>query len=383
MPKPDTVTRLREPRKGLHPVARPLRTTRGNVSAYSADSCPSTDSVFIERSSFPEDRRKYIRSVATRSHSSSPKTAELMEDDLAHEDAIHEVIDNRWRLGALLGKGGFGTVFEARDVVTGTDLVMKLQSEKKAAYQEILVLDQLQNTKMSGFPYMHGYGTYGKFEYIILTRLGESFENILRDFKPLARNFIMMFGIQAITLIEKIHSIGYIHSDIKPDNFMVGLKDPGRVYILDFGLSRRFVDYNGMHVPKYRVLVRGTDAFNSPSVNFGWEHSRRDDLVSLGYSIIYMLESDYLPWLHITAGKDLAENAGNSRPEESDSDTCRDIAQMQIEIPLPELCRTMPRMETFFRYVEGLKYEAKPDYDYVREIIFDCLSIMDADNCRG
>ena len=64
----------------------------------------------------------------------------------------------------------------------------------------------------------------------------------------ISENLFKLYGKQMISAIEHIHSKGYIHRDIKPDNFMIKTNNKREICIIDFGLARKYVDENGKHV---------------------------------------------------------------------------------------------------------------------------------------
>jgi serine/threonine protein kinase len=103
-----------------------------------------------------------------------------------------------------------------------------------------------------------------------------------------------------LSRIEIVHSKDYIHRDIKPDNFLIGMgKKSDMVYIIDFGLAKRFIcPKTGLHVErKQKQGVTGTIRYCSLDAHFRFEQSRRDDLESIGFVLIYFLNGGYLPWM--------------------------------------------------------------------------------------
>ena len=107
-----------------------------------------------------------------------------------------------------------------------------------------------------------------------------------------------MLADQMITRLEFIHSQNFLHRDMKPDNFLMGTgSKKGQVYLIDFGLSKRYRDAKtGEHIP-YRdgKSLTGTARYASVNTHVGVEQSRRDDLEAVGYILIYFLKG-VLPW---------------------------------------------------------------------------------------
>ena len=113
---------------------------------------------------------------------------------------------------------------------------------------------------------------------------------------------IVTLGIHVLNLIERIHSIGYIHCDIKPDNIMIGdhewdPKERNKIYLIDFGISIRYLNENGEHLPmKKKVPFKGNIIFSSKHAFEEISLSRRDDIISLLYFLIFCINSD-VTWI--------------------------------------------------------------------------------------
>lgn len=129
--------------------------------------------------------------------------------------------------------------------------------------------------------------------------LEEAFNNCGRKF---TLKTVLLLADQMIQRLEFVHSWGYIHRDIKPDNFLIGVDDPHYIYIVDFGLAKRFYDFKlKKHIPFWegKSLI-GTVRYASVKTHLGIEQSWRDDLESLGFVLIYFLKGD-LPWMGLKA----------------------------------------------------------------------------------
>jgi len=161
-----------------------------------------------------------------------------------------------------------------------------------------------------------------------------------------------------LSRIEFIHSRNYIHRDIKPDNFLIGLgKKKQQIYIIDFGLAKRFRDpKTGLHIPYLDgKSLTGTARYASINTHLGIEQSRRDDLESLGYVLIYFLRGE-LPWQGMKA---------RTMREKYEK-----IMEKKIASPIETLCKGFPEeLAMFINYTRDLKFDDRPDYGYLRRLL--------------
>jgi serine/threonine protein kinase len=144
---------------------------------------------------------------------------------------------------------------------------------------------------LEGIPVMHTYGSEGDYNYMVIDILGPSLEDL---FNYCNRKFSLKTTLKLITqLLDRfkyIHKKYFVHRDIKPDNFLMGLKDTTHVaYIVDYGLAKRYLDVRTkMHIA-YRndKSLTGTARYASIHAHLGEELARRDDLEALGFVMIY------------------------------------------------------------------------------------------------
>jgi serine/threonine protein kinase len=168
-----------------------------------------------------------------------------------------------------------------------------------------------------------------------------------------------MIGEQMLTRIEYCHSRAILHRDIKPDNFVIGQgSKQHKVYIIDFGLAKKFIGRDSTHIPyKEGKSLTGTARYASVNTHLGFEQSRRDDLESLGYLMLYFLRGS-LPWQNMRA---------NNKKEKYQK-----IMEKKLGTTIESLCKGFPNeFVTFLSYSRNLKFEDKPDYGYLRNLLKD------------
>jgi len=167
-----------------------------------------------------------------------------------------------------------------------------------------------------------------------------------------------MLGDQMISRIEFVHSLNFIHRDIKPDNFLIGLaKRKNQVYMIDFGLAKRYRDpKTSLHIA-YRdgKSLTGTARYASINTHLGIEQSRRDDLESLGYVLVYFLRVE-LPWQGLKA--------------KTMKDKYEKIMEKKISTHVETLCKGFPEeFASYINYTRDLKFDDRPDYGFLKRLL--------------
>ncbi|KAK2714808.1 casein kinase I-like isoform X2 [Artemia franciscana] len=267
-------------------------------------------------------------------------------------------VGNRYRLGRKIGSGSFGDIYLGKNITTGEEVAIKLECLKTKHPQlhiECRFYKILQGG--IGIPSIKWAGSEGDYNVMVMELLGPSLEDL---FNFCSRRFtlktVLLLADQLICRIEYIHSRCFIHRDIKPDNFLMGLGKRGNlVYIIDFGLAKKFANANNDHIPyRENKNLTGTARYASIHTHVGIEQSRRDDLESLGYVLMYFNRGS-LPWQGLRA-------ATKRQKYEI-------ISEKKMSTSVDELCKGYPvEFATYLNYCRTLRFEEKPDYTYLRQL---------------
>ncbi|KAH7373288.1 hypothetical protein KP509_17G048500 [Ceratopteris richardii] len=213
----------------------------------------------------------------------------------------------------------------------------------------------------TGIPNIRWCGVEGDYNVLVLDLLGPSLEDL---FNFCSRKFslktALMLADQLINRIEYVHSKSFLHRDIKPDNFLMGLgRRANQVYIIDFGLAKKYRDpTTHQHIPyRENKNLTGTARYASINTHIGIEQSRRDDLESLGYVLMYFLRGS-LPWQGLKAG--------------TKKQKYEKISEKKMTTSIEGLCKSYPsEFASYFHYCRALRFDDKPDYAYLKRIFRD------------
>jgi len=208
------------------------------------------------------------------------------------------IIDNKYELLEKLNEGSFGAVFKGKHVRTGELVAVKIEQKTNngsSLKNEAKIYQYLAGEP--GFLSLKWFSSNANFSYIVTDLLVCSLTNLIRVRGTLLLTNILQIGIQIIKRIQSLHSKYLLHRDIKPDNFMLGSNK--QLYLIDFGLCKRY-DHAGQHIEETQKpgnCLIGTANFVSLNVHKGIEPSRRDDVESCIYVLLYLLSDGILPWL--------------------------------------------------------------------------------------
>ena len=209
---------------------------------------------------------------------------------------------NKYQIIEQLGNGKFGQVFKAVHKRSGEEVAIKIEMKNIDTYTNCLLTESkiyqyLKSNKCIGFPRLKWYGTTNDYNYLVMDYLGISLSSFLNINKCNIKTKIHIC-VQIIQRIHTLHLQFLLHRDIKPDNFLIHFiseNQPFQVTLIDFGLAKRY-EYDTIHIEMNNISsIIGSLNYISLNVHNKIEPSRRDDLESAIYVILYILYGK-LPW---------------------------------------------------------------------------------------
>ncbi|XP_065848988.1 casein kinase 1-like protein HD16 isoform X1 [Euphorbia lathyris] len=270
-----------------------------------------------------------------------------------------------YKLERKLGKGGFGQVYVGRRVTGGAgrsgpdaiEVALKLEhrNSKGCSYgppYEWQVYSTLNGCY--GLPLVHYKGQQGDYYILVMDMLGPSLWDVWNtNNQALSEQMVACIAVEAISILEQLHLRGFVHGDVKPENFLLG--QPGtphekKLYLIDLGLASRWRDAtSGRHVDYDQKpdVFRGTVRYASVHAHLGRTGSRRDDLESLAYTLIFLLRGK-LPWQgYVLQG----ENKGFL------------VCKKKMATSAEMLCFLCPSpFQQFHEMVTNMKFDEEPNY---------------------
>ena len=288
------------------------------------------------------------------------------------------IVAGKYQLLKKIGAGSFGTTFQGvtpphppNDAISsstgetdaksspdgglrgGTPLAVKITAvEHSLLWQnEVSIYEKLKEVRH--IPSLYAAGLEGKFNYIVMDLLEQSVEQLRSNYgDQMSLKVVAHLGKQMLTIVEDIHAHGIIHRDLKPANFLLktNAQQISELYLIDFGLAQCFLDEKGRHYPiKTNETMVGTTRYMSVNTHHGITASRRDDLESLGYILVFLYQGK-LSWQNHSGVTQLKQNFNWT------VDTLGDFV-------------------LFILYCRNLGFADKPNYAYLHGIL-DNVSML-------
>lgn len=276
------------------------------------------------------------------------------------------IVGKTYRLIKKIGEGSFGKIYAAtkKDMDMNMNMDMNMDMDKnlkqyavklitkdkhEALWQnEIVVYERLKGIKY--IPLLYAAGSEGKYNYIVMDLLEQNLEQLRASYKDqMNMKVILHIGLQMINALEGVHEKGIIHRDIKPANFLLRTNAQNGIselFLIDFGLAGLYFT-DDKHIPmKTNNQLIGTTRYMSVNVHQGLTASRRDDLESLGYILIFLQKGE-LPW----------QNVGEM------------ASAIKQTFGWAYATNIVGEFILFNQYCKNLSFTANPNYDYLRNLL--------------
>ena len=289
----------------------------------------------------------------------------ITKESESEEDIfLGKTIFNKYKLIRKLGQGSFGSIYQAQSKYSNKYYAVKLEDMRHESFileEESIFVSYLNCPRI---PKLKSFGYSGSLIIMVMELLGNSLDKIFENLpsRKMSIRCVCNIAYQLLLIFEFIHSCNIIHRDIKPANVAIGYEEKSKyIYLLDFGLSKK---YRSSKTKKHFPFVQknkliGNARYSSINALEGGTQSRRDDLESLGYLLLYLLLGR-LPWQgHLSRSKE---------------DKYYRIKQIKKSTTAEELCQGLPpQFEEYVNYTRGLKYESDPDYNYLKNLFLTVL----------
>jgi serine/threonine protein kinase len=266
-----------------------------------------------------------------------------------------------------IGSGSFGKVLYGMTIDRKTEFGIKFEKsniKNSVIAEELRIYSDLKGG--DGIPNIYWKGDYKNYKVFIMDLLGPSLDKFYKINNKLNLQTTIFFGEQMVNRLEYLHSKNYIHRDVKPNNFLLGKYnrnfDDDKVYIIDFGLSKEYIEKKTKKHYEYNDTSKfvGTPRYASINTHMGIRQSRRDDLESVAYILIYFLNGE-LPWQGIRA-----KTKSEKKEKIKISKENFDIEQCVNKKDIPK------ELINFLEYTISLEFSEKPDYKYIATL-FDLV----------
>ena len=267
---------------------------------------------------------------------------------------------SKYRTVKKLGEGSFGKVYKAE--YNGEYYAIKFEDRTKGQNlleTEATIMSYLKGPNITS---IKSFGYSGDYNILVMQLMDKSLEEIFNKRQKFSVKTTALLAYQMITVLNYIHDKHIIHRDIKPDNFVMGLnKQNAKLYLLDFGLAKKYRSSKTLEQYPYikKKKLTGTARYASIHALEEMEQSRRDDLESVGYVLMYFLRGN-LPWQGLKI--------------KSKEDRYKKILDKKKETTSEQLCKDFPEeFREYLEYSRNLEYTEAPQYEKLKDKFYNLV----------
>ena len=255
----------------------------------------------------------------------------------------------------FLDEGGFGKIYKAFDPFNNPVALKEFRTTEESNH-EWKVLKALQS--IEGIPKVYNQIQMPNNKAIISMQLLGP--NLLKhSYLTKEHNYKQLYEIweNSLKILQKVHKKNFVHNDIKPNQFLYST-DMSQLFLVDFGLAKKFRDKNRHKILEPQVKREGNLMFATLNCHKGYNLSRRDDIISFAYMLIYLAKGK-LPW----------EKIPNAYGK---IDKWKYVKVLKASILNHELCQGLPiEFLRLLEYAKSLMFEQKPNYEYLISLAHD------------
>lgn len=302
------------------------------------------------------------------------KLQESTDQQINRQTPFNDLVLDKYRISSFIGKGSFGELWIANNITPASkhskdkQVAVKVELQRRKSDRsgtlliEASIYKRLNDGKEEGLARFYGCTVVASHRVLVMELLGPTLED---KFNQQKRHFkektVLQIAIQLVQRIKTVHNHGVLFKDVKPENFLLGLPGSPKenvIHIVDFGLAETYMsDLTGRHIPFLEGKgTIGTARYMSLNSHQGNEQSRRDDLESIGYMLVYFMKGQ-LPWQGMR--KKLPADQANSA-----SSLLSLIYKKKRQTRVDELCGQIGDIFAFFiRLSKNLRFDEAPNYE--------------------
>ena len=250
------------------------------------------------------------------------------------------MINNKYNIISKIGNGSFGTIYKGENIRTNEYVAIKVEpinNEIKMLKNETKIYQYLNGCQF--VPQIKWFGKDDNNYYMVINLLGNSLQDLLNKYKKFSLSLTLKLGIKLLEIIKSIHEKGLVHRDIKPHNFLFEINGLDKLFIIDFGFCKTYLDNKtNQHIKETKIsALIGSPNYASINSHNKMVISRRDDLESIFYILFYLYKGS-LPWSEI-----------------SDENLILKLKK-KLNFDLPSI------LMEFIKYIREIKFDEAPNY---------------------